>query len=406
MNLNTLIVVVSYNSESFIGNCLRSISEQTYKKWFLVVLDNNSCDNTVTRVKKFKNYSSCISSENFKFISLGKNLGFAGGVNYVVFNFASTKKELDDNIRYLVLVNPDLSLEKDTLKNLILPFEVNSGAYDTSHVNSPNSLLKYSGNSKKIGVVGGLILDYEKDTVQHLGGRISINFITSHIEYGKKYKYEKKYKWKNDSKNAPETGSDTEPGSVPKSLSVPTSESWRFDGSEKPGDLKESGDLLNGCKDLLNNFPGELVEVDYVTGALFATRYNLFKKLGGFDSGYRPAYFEEVDYCIKLKRLGEKVVVNPFSVARHFEGASVGKFSRKFYCYYHKNRIRCALINMTFVDLFRKFAREEFKWIKSKATRDQKSSLLYAYFVNLFFSPYNLLIKFRNYLILSKLKVK
>ncbi|MBC7333867.1 MAG: glycosyltransferase family 2 protein, partial [Actinobacteria bacterium] len=57
MNLNTLIVVVSYNSESFIENCLRSISEQTYKKWFLVVVDNNSSDTTASRVKDFKNYS-------------------------------------------------------------------------------------------------------------------------------------------------------------------------------------------------------------------------------------------------------------------------------------------------------------------------------------------------------------
>ncbi|MBC7334548.1 MAG: glycosyltransferase family 2 protein, partial [Actinobacteria bacterium] len=361
------------------------------------------------RVKDFKNYSPLVSSRNFKFIPLKKNLGFAGGVNYAVFNFASTKKELDDNIKYLVLLNPDLSLERGALNNLILPFEVDSGAYDTSHVNLPNFLLKYSGNSKKIGVVGGLILDYEKDIVQHLGGKISINFITSHIDYGKKYKYEEKYKWMNGSKSAPKTGSDTEPGSVPKSLSASISEPWRFDGSEKPGDLKESGDsggLINKHRDLLNNFPGELIEVDYVTGALFATRYALFKKLGGFDRGYRPAYFEEVDYCMKIKRLGKKVVVNPFSIARHFEGASVGKFTRKFYWYYHKNRIRCALINMSFVDLFARFINEELKWIKVRATRDQRASLLYSYFINLVFLPYSLAMKLRNYLMLSRLRVK
>ena len=49
---------------------------------------------------------------------------------------------------------------------------------------------------------------------------------------------------------------------------------------------------------------------DYVTGAFFATVFSLFRDSGGFDRGYRPVYFEELDYCLRLREAGWKVVSN------------------------------------------------------------------------------------------------
>jgi GT2 family glycosyltransferase len=48
--------------------------------------------------------------------------------------------------------------------------------------------------------------------------------------------------------------------------------------------------------------PGELREVDVVSGFLFATPRDVFEQIGGFDEAYTPASFEEVDYCTAVRR--------------------------------------------------------------------------------------------------------
>jgi GT2 family glycosyltransferase len=65
-------------------------------------------------------------------------------------------------------------------------------------------------------------------------------------------------------------------------------------------------------------------DVDYVTGALIATPRALFEKLGGLDPRYRPAYYEEVDYCLRVREAGWKVYYQPASVVIHLEGATCG----------------------------------------------------------------------------------
>jgi GT2 family glycosyltransferase len=65
-------------------------------------------------------------------------------------------------------------------------------------------------------------------------------------------------------------------------------------------------------------------EVDYVTGALIATPRQLFEKLGGLDLRYRPIYYEETDYCFRVREAGFKVYYQPLSVVIHLEGVTCG----------------------------------------------------------------------------------
>ena len=341
MGTKSLIVIVTYNSQDFIENCLRSITGQNYKDWFLVVIDNGSSDSSVAKIREFRNMSPEITSSNFKLITLKENIGFSRAVNYAVFNFISGKKEsLEEELGFLILLNPDIYLNWNALQKLISTFSV------TEDRSLPQV---------RIGAAGGLILDYKKDTIQHLGGRVSPNFITSHIGYGKIYE-------------------------------------------DLKGGHRNKGEVQNIME--------SIKDVDYVTGAFFATEYKLFKSIGGFDTGYRPVYFEELDYCLKIRRSGWRVVVTPESIARHFEGASVEKFSRNFYRYYHKNRVRCAIINLGFLNFLKKFFPSELNWLRNKATSDQIFPIFYAYFINFVFLPYNLIIKLKNHLILNKLELK
>jgi GT2 family glycosyltransferase len=344
MGTKSLIVVVTYNSQGFIKNCLRSIIGQSYKDWFLVIIDNNSGDSTAAEIREFRNMSPEITSGNFKLIVSKKNIGFSGAVNYAVFNFiAEKKKDIEEQLGFLILLNPDIYLNRNALKNLISTFKI-ARSGDLS--------------LKRVGAAGGLILDYKKDIIQHSGGKIEDNFITSHINFGKSY-----------------------------------------------SDFKQELRQKKGKDNELNSV-SNIRDVDYVTGAFFATELGLFKSIGGFDTGYRPVYFEELDYCIKVRESGGRVVVNTDSIARHFEGASVKKFSRDFYRYYHKNRLRCAVINLGFLNFLKKFLRAELHWLRNKATNDQIFPVSYAYFINFVFLPYNLIIKLKNHLILNKLELK
>jgi GT2 family glycosyltransferase len=67
-----------------------------------------------------------------------------------------------------------------------------------------------------------------------------------------------------------------------------------------------------------------LREVDYVSGALLATPRALFSQLGGLDTRYRPIYYEDTDYCFRLRKKGYKVLYQPESVVIHLEGVTCG----------------------------------------------------------------------------------
>ena len=64
--------------------------------------------------------------------------------------------------------------------------------------------------------------------------------------------------------------------------------------------------------------------VHYCSGALLATPRELFRSLGGFDANYRPAYYEDTDYCFSARASGRAVYYQPESVVVHVEGATSG----------------------------------------------------------------------------------
>jgi GT2 family glycosyltransferase len=65
-------------------------------------------------------------------------------------------------------------------------------------------------------------------------------------------------------------------------------------------------------------------EVDYCSGALLATPRVLFRELGGFDDRFSPGYYEETDYCFRVRQKGHRVYYQPDSVVIHVEGGING----------------------------------------------------------------------------------
>lgn len=62
--------------------------------------------------------------------------------------------------------------------------------------------------------------------------------------------------------------------------------------------------------------------VDYCSGAFLLVRREIHTALGGFDEDYAPAYYEETDFCLRLRRQGLEVVYEPSVQILHYEFGS------------------------------------------------------------------------------------
>ncbi len=67
-----------------------------------------------------------------------------------------------------------------------------------------------------------------------------------------------------------------------------------------------------------------LREVDYCSAAALMIPKALFLSVGGFDSRYEPAYYEDTDLAFKVRQAGHKVLYQPLSEVIHREGATSG----------------------------------------------------------------------------------
>ena len=63
-------------------------------------------------------------------------------------------------------------------------------------------------------------------------------------------------------------------------------------------------------------------QVDYCSGAFLLFRKTDFLALNGFDTRFSPAYYEETDFCIRLHKLGLKVIYDPSVIIVHYEFGS------------------------------------------------------------------------------------
>jgi O-antigen biosynthesis protein len=73
---------------------------------------------------------------------------------------------------------------------------------------------------------------------------------------------------------------------------------------------------------------GEAHEVAWTTACSMSVRREAFVQVGGFDERYHPAYFEDVDLCLRLRARGWSIWVEPASIAVHAESASTNPFER------------------------------------------------------------------------------
>ncbi len=98
------IIIVSYNSEKEIINCINSLLPQLNDiNGEILVIDNNSIDNTISLIKEIENKS-------FSIIQNSENLG------YTIANNQGIKEAKGE---YLLLLNPDTIVPNGVINNLL-----------------------------------------------------------------------------------------------------------------------------------------------------------------------------------------------------------------------------------------------------------------------------------------------
>ncbi|WP_276968118.1 glycosyltransferase [Metallibacterium scheffleri] len=65
-------------------------------------------------------------------------------------------------------------------------------------------------------------------------------------------------------------------------------------------------------------------ECDYVSGAALMIPADLFREVGGFDTRYAPAYYEDTDLAFAVHAARRRVLVQPASTVIHCEGVTAG----------------------------------------------------------------------------------
>jgi len=97
------------------------------------------------------------------------------------------------------------------------------------------------------------------------------------------------------------------------------------------GELQEAGSIIWSDASTLGYARGLVQEageamfrrdVDYCSGAFLLTPLALWHRLGGFDEAYMPAYYEEADYCMRVRKAGYRVVYEPAAAVDHYEFGS------------------------------------------------------------------------------------
>lgn len=69
------VIVISYNHAKFIEECINSILNQSYQDVEIIIVDNNSSDNTI------KILDAYLKHEKIRVISFSSNRGIVGGIN-------------------------------------------------------------------------------------------------------------------------------------------------------------------------------------------------------------------------------------------------------------------------------------------------------------------------------------
>ncbi len=234
---HTAAVLVNWNNNAELVDCVRSLLSSDYPDLRIVVVDN---DSTIFDAALLRNCFPGVA-----IIRNPENRGFAAGLN------VGTAEARKTDAKYVLFLNSDVVVDPSAIREMVMLAET----------------------SEKIGIVGPKILDgSRRNTIQSVGSRLSRS-LAKILDEGR--------------------------------------------GEIDAGQFEE------------------VKEFDYVGGCALLARASLLERVGPLDETYF-LYFEENDWCLRVRREGFKVLYAPRAKIWHLGSQSTGLLTpaeREFYWY-------------------------------------------------------------------------
>lgn len=188
-NLEPLVsvIILNFNSKEYLENCIDSIKNANYSNIEIIVVDNNSTDDSGKLAKQ--------KFQDIKLIENDKNLGFSEGNNVGLHSATGD---------FYVIINPDTTVSSNWLNELYSAFEkYGNGFYQPkilfldkkNIINSAGGLIHPLGfgsssglneidnqqydHEREINFPSGACFFTSKDVIKKIGGFDSFLFITN-----------------------------------------------------------------------------------------------------------------------------------------------------------------------------------------------------------------------------------
>jgi len=120
-------------------------------------------------------------------------------------------------------------------------------------------------------------------------------------------------------------------------------------------------------------------EVDYVTGALMGLKRTLLDRVGLFDEGFFPAYYEEADLCTRARAHGFRILYAPDCVGIHHETTTTAKTGVVKNRWVERGRLRFVLKHYTTQQFYTDFLPAERTWLATAPDLALRQGLRMAY---------------------------
>tara|TARA_B100000029_G_C17463805_1_gene919502 strand:+ start:95 stop:856 length:762 start_codon:yes stop_codon:yes gene_type:complete len=154
------VLILNWNGSKYLDKCINSIRQNNYSNYDITIIDNNSNDNSLEKIKKL----------GISLISHPQNYKYAKGYNEAIFNFKN------DDSDYYLLLNNDIICDSNLINSFI------------------EGINNYGSNC----IMGAKIFDAKnKDRIWYAGGKFGFfNFFVSHYGIRKKnsIQYDNDYK--------------------------------------------------------------------------------------------------------------------------------------------------------------------------------------------------------------------
>lgn len=178
------IVITNYNYDKYLGRCIRSCLNQIFTEPYEVILvDDNSKDNSIKIAKEFKNF------HNFKIIKNKKNVGVAGSAN---IGFRKCKG------KYIVRIDSDDYVSRHFLSFLTFYLRTNPNKFgvacDYAYINKEEKIIKRMScknvpiacgilyNKSKLSKYGFYNKNFRHREEEELRARVGINYKLGFLE--------------------------------------------------------------------------------------------------------------------------------------------------------------------------------------------------------------------------------